>query len=96
MLRVGKHAIVAFPNFGHWSVRVSHLFSGRAPRTQLFPYDWYESPNLHFLTIDDFASLCKSQHWLIERQTFLKREQMVRFLPNLRAELAVFSIRDQS
>ena len=93
MLRVGRHAIVAFPNFGHWSVRLSHLFSGRAPRTTLFPYDWYESPNLHFLTVDDFILLCRKQNWTIERQIFLRRDREVRFLPNLTAEVAVFSIR---
>ena len=50
-------AIVAFPNFGHWSVRLSMLLSGRAPRTKLFPYEWYESPNIHFLTVHDFENL---------------------------------------
>ena len=42
MLRVGERGVVAFPNFGHWSVRLSHLWSGRAPKTELFPYDWYD------------------------------------------------------
>jgi homoserine O-acetyltransferase len=93
MLRVGRHAIVAFPNFGHWTVRFAHMFSGRAPRTQLFPYDWYESPNLHFLTIADFVSLCKKQAWHIERQTYLQHDREVSFLANLRAEVAVFSIK---
>src|SRR3954451_24687627 len=54
MLRVGRRAIVAVPNFGHWSVRLSMLFSGRAPRTKLFPYEWFESPNIHILTVEDF------------------------------------------
>ena len=54
MLRVGRHAIVAFPNFGHWSVRLSHLWSGRSPQTRLFPHNWYDSPNIHFLTVQDF------------------------------------------
>ncbi len=93
MLRVGRHAIVAFPNFGHWTVRLSHLFSGRAPRTKLFPYDWYESPNLHFLTVDDFILLCRKQSWTVERQIFLHGDREVRLLPNLTAEVAVFSIR---
>jgi homoserine O-acetyltransferase/O-succinyltransferase len=92
MLRVGRHAIVAFPNFGHWTVRLSHLTSGRAPTTVLFPYDWYESPNLHFLTIDDFILLCRRQHWIIERQIFLRGDHQLHFLPNLLAEVAVFSI----
>ena len=92
MLRVGRHAIVAFPNFGHWTVRLSHLLSGRAPRTELFPFDWYESPNLHFLTIDDFISLCRAQHWTVEREIFLQGDHQVKILPNLRAKVAVFSI----
>ena len=92
MLRVGRHAIVAFPNFGHWRVRLAHLVSGRAPRTRLFPYDWYESPNLHFLTIDDFISLCKKQDWMVERQMFGRKDRKVSVLANLRAEVAVFSI----
>ncbi len=96
MLRVGKHAIVAFPNFGHWRVRLAHLLSGRAPRTELFPYDWYESPNLHFLTIDDFVSLCRKQEWVIERQMFGRRNSKVSLIANMRAEVAVFSIRQKA
>jgi methionine biosynthesis protein MetW len=93
MLRVGRHGIVAFPNFGHWSTRLSHLFSGRAPRTELFPYDWYESPNLHFLTVHDFALLCQKEHWTIERQIFLRGTRRVRRSPNFLSEVAVFSLR---
>ena len=63
MLRVGRRAIVAFPNFGHWRVRLSMLFSGRAPRTTLFPYEWYESPNIHFLTVHDFEELAALEAW---------------------------------
>ena len=95
MLRVGRHAIVAFPNFGHWSTRVSHLISGRAPRTKLFPYDWHESPNLHFLTIDDFISLCREQKWTIERQIFVSGNRTVRLLPNFFGEVAVFLFRER-
>ncbi|MBV9443453.1 MAG: homoserine O-acetyltransferase, partial [Acidobacteriaceae bacterium] len=61
MLRIGRHVIVAFPNFGHWTTRLTHLLSGRSPRTRLFPYHWYESPNLHFLTVHDFTVLCREQ-----------------------------------
>ena len=93
MLRVGKHGIVAFPNFGHWSTRLAHLFSGRAPRTELFPYNWYESPNLHFLTVHDFVLLCRQQNWIIERQIFLRGDRQVRRWPNVFSEVAVFSIR---
>ena len=93
MLRVGRHGIVAFPNFGHWTTRLAHLVSGSAPRTKLFPYKWYESPNLHFLTVDDFVQLCRDQNWMIERQIFLRGDKRVRWLPNLFSEVAVFSIR---
>ena len=95
MLRVGRNAIVAFPNFGHWTMRLSHLVSGRAPRTKLFPHEWYESPNLHFLTVEDFALLCRKQDWLIQHQFFLERDKEVHLFPNLMAELAVFSIRQR-
>ncbi len=93
MLRVGEHAIVAFPNFGHWSVRLSHLWTGRAPKTKLFPYDWYDSPNIHFLTVHDFETLAQAQKWVIERSIFLQGPRTVRRLPNLLAEVAVFLIR---
>ena len=92
MLRVGKRAIVAFPNFGHYSVRLAHLFSGRAPRNRLFPYEWYDSPNLHFLTVDDFEVLCARENWPVERTIFLAGRREVKQFPNLTAEVAVFVI----
>ena len=70
MLRVGRRAIVAFPNFGHWRVRASMLRRGRAPRTKLFPYEWYDSPNIHFLTVDDFEDLAAEERLVIERRYF--------------------------
>jgi methionine biosynthesis protein MetW len=93
MLRVGRHAIVTFPNFGHWSVRMSHLFSGRAPRTRLFPHDWYDSPNIHFLTVRDFEELVRRQGWVIEKEIFLAGRHLGRLLANLMAEVAVFLVR---
>ena len=68
MLRVGKRAVVAFPNFGHYSVRLAWLMSGRAPRTEMFPYDWYDSPNIHFLSVLDFEALAEKQGWKVERR----------------------------
>jgi methionine biosynthesis protein MetW len=92
MLRVGHQAIVAFPNFGHWSVRFSMLFSGQAPRTKLFPYEWYESPNIHYLTVHDFETLVTRQGFKIERRYFLAGSRRVTALPNLMAEVAVFLV----
>jgi len=93
ILRVGRCGIVAFPNFGHWRVRLAHLWSGRAPKTELFPHDWYDSPNIHFLTVLDFEALCQKEGWVIERRIFLSGSRQVRWLPNLFAEIAVFLIR---
>ena len=90
MMRTGRWAIVAFPNFGHWRVRVAHLFSGRAPRTSLFPYEWYESPNIHFLTVTDFEEMIARQNWHIEKRRFVSRDHSVTLMPNLLAEIAVY------
>lgn len=92
ILRVGKRAIVAFPNFGHFRVRLAHLMNGRAPKTKLFPYDWYDSPNIHFLTVDDFEILAAREHWIVERRYFLSGTAEVKLLPNLMAEVAVFVV----
>jgi methionine biosynthesis protein MetW len=92
MLRVGRRGIVAFPNFGHWKVRYSMLTSGCAPRTSLFPYEWYESPNIHFLTIHDFENLVALEGLTIERRYFLAGRRKVHSLPNLMAEVAVYLV----
>lgn len=93
MLRVGRRGIVAFPNFGHWRVRWSMLTSGRAPRTPLFPYAWYESPNIHFLTVQDFEELADLETLEVERRYFLSGHRTVKWIPNLAAEVAVFLLR---
>lgn len=58
MLRIGQFAIVSFPNFGHWKIRLKLLFLGRMPRTDNLPDTWYDTPNIHFCTIRDFRQLC--------------------------------------
>ncbi len=93
MLRVGRHAIVAFPNFGHWSVRLAMLWGGRSPRTKCFPHEWYNSPNIHFLTIRDFETLARSQGWTVDRKIFTSGHRVGTFLANLMAEVAVFLVR---
>ncbi len=59
MLRIGRCAIVSFPNFGHWKIRLNLLFGGRMPRTDNLPDTWYDTPNIHFCTIKDFRELCE-------------------------------------
>jgi methionine biosynthesis protein MetW len=92
MLRVGRRVIVAFPNFGHWAVRLSLLCGGRAPKTRLFPYAWYESPNIHWLTVHDFEELAAMEGLSVERRYFLAGHRVVRSFPNLCAEVAVFLV----
>jgi methionine biosynthesis protein MetW len=90
MLRVGKRAIVSFPNFGHYSVRMSMLFTGRSPMTKHFPFIWYNSPNIHFLSIHDFEEFCKEHAFPVSRRYFLSGSKHVTVLPNLFAKTAVF------
>lgn len=92
MMRVGRRAIVSFPNFGHWNVRLSMLVSGQAPKTRLFPYDWYDSPNIHFLTVRDFEDLAEKQGFRIERRYFVAGTRSLSILPNLLAEVAVYLV----
>ncbi len=96
MLRVGRRIIVAFPNFGHWSMRLSMLLTGRAPKTKLFPYEWYDSPNIHFLTVEDFEQLAVAENLEVERRIFLSADRRVRLLPNLRAQVAVYLLKKKS
>jgi methionine biosynthesis protein MetW len=93
MLRVGRNAIVTFPNFGHWSVRLAMLFTGRSPRTKCFPYEWHQSPNIHFLTISDFEFLARAQQWNVDRKIFLSGQRVGTLFANLMAEVAVFLVR---
>jgi len=67
MLRIGRHAIVSFPNFAHWRMRLNLLFLGRMPRTKALPYSWYETPNIHQCTLADFELLCRTMNVRIER-----------------------------
>src|ERR1700676_541662 len=90
LLRVGRRAIISFTNFGHFSVRFAMLLNGQAPKTKLFPYNWYNSPNIHFLSINDFEDLCRKNGFPIERRYFLSGSSKVSWLPNLRGQTAVF------
>lgn len=67
LVRIGRHAVVSFPNFGYWRVRLQLLVDGRMPVTRFLPESWYETPNIHFCTIRDFADLCAEIGITIER-----------------------------
>ncbi|MDG6924921.1 MAG: methionine biosynthesis protein MetW [Nitrososphaerota archaeon] len=89
--RVGRKTIVSFPNFGHYRVRTQIFFGGKVPVTPSLPFEWYNTPNLHFLSISNFIDYCKKRNIHIEKSAFLSQSR-VKVLPNLRAETAVFML----
>jgi methionine biosynthesis protein MetW len=70
-LRVGKKVVVGFPNFAHYKSRLQMFFQGRTPVTGPLPYQWYETPNLHFLSISDFKRYCRLKGINIERSAYI-------------------------
>lgn len=90
MLRVGREAIVTFPNFGYWRHRV-HVFMGRMPISRELPYPWYDTPNIHVLTIEDFEIFCAGHSMRIRERVVLDEAgDEVKLLPNLLGALAVY------
>ncbi len=96
MLRIGKRAIVSFPNFAHWRCRVGLALQGRMPVNESLPDQWYDTPNIHFCTIKDFVLLCDEMNITIERSISLDSTGRARgigsgmFFANLMGEQAVF------
>ena len=88
-LRVGKKVIVSFPNFVQASARLQ-ILRGRVPVTKALPYEWYDTPNLHFLGIDDFRDYCKKRSIHIEDSVFIRKNNRVKLFPNLFAEIGLF------
>jgi methionine biosynthesis protein MetW len=94
MLRVGKKGIVGFPNFAYWKLRFYLLFLGRMPKTDFLPYDWYDTPNIHFCSILDFTDYCARHGVTVEKAVYLSTGHGGRVLngvrPNLFTESAVY------
>ncbi len=94
LLRIGRRAFVSFPNFAHWRVRLSLMWGGRMPVTRLLPVAWYETPNIHHVTIDDFRELVAKRGIVVEQAWFLSGDkQTSAAAANFRAEHAVFLLR---
>ncbi len=91
-LRVGREVIVGFPNFAHYQARLQIFFRGKTPVTPSLPYEWYDTPNLHFLSISDFIEYCHKRNIGIKRSFFVGRKGEVKRLPNLFALTGVFLI----
>ncbi|MGB3710363.1 MAG: methionine biosynthesis protein MetW [Erythrobacter sp.] len=93
LLRVGTRAFVSFPNFAHWRTRGALMFGGRMPVTRALPVSWYETPNIHHVTVDDFRDLARQKGARIERSWFFADERPIPATgANWRAEFAVFEL----
>ncbi len=99
MLRIGRHALVSFPNFGHWQVRWQLLWSGRMPMTSVWARPWHETPNIHPCTIRDFFVLCAEEGYTVEKWLAVDEEgQRAPWrrsigMANLFGEQALFQLR---
>ena len=89
MLRVGREAIVTFPNFGYWRHRLQ-ILAGRMPVSGELPYQWYDTPNIHLFTIRDFENFCGTHNVRILERQVMAQGKTVNFLPNLLGSLAVY------
>ncbi len=99
LVRIGRHTIVSLPNFGHWRIRLSLLFSGRMPQTMALGHSWHDTPNIHLCTIADFVTLTKETGAVIENAIALDEKGRTRPMqpdawgPNLFAEGAIFQLK---
>ena len=92
MLRVGREAIVSFPNFGYWKARMQIAFAGHMPVSKELPYQWYDTPNVHHCTLIDFEALCAKLGIRILERVVLRDGSPVAVLPNLLGSLAVYRV----
>ncbi len=93
LLRIGGQAFVSFPNFAHWRVRLSLLWNGRMPVTRLLPVAWYETPNIHHVTVADFRDLVAARGVTVEQSWYLSGDKLCSpAAAAFRAEHAVFLI----
>lgn len=97
MLRVGHKAVVSFPNFAYWKVRFYLFFTGHMPKSKLLPFEWYDTPNIHLLTVNDFYEFCKKHRIKILKSIYItnakiKTAPLMRFLSNFFAEEVIFII----
>ncbi|MBZ5498320.1 MAG: methionine biosynthesis protein MetW [Acidobacteriia bacterium] len=91
-LRVGSQVIVGFPNFAHYRARCQIFFLGKTPVTPSLPYEWHDTPNLHFLSISDFIVYCRAKRIRIDKTAWIAETRKVKIFPNLLARTGLFLI----
>lgn len=92
MLRVGREIIVTFPNFGYWRNRLQ-ITNGRMPVSKTLPYQWYDTPNVHLCTINDFDEFCKNHKITILERCVITNTKTIHFMPNLLGNLAMYRLK---
>ena len=92
MLRVGREVIVTFPNFGYWRHR-AQILTGNMPVSDNLPYQWYDTPNVHLCTINDFDNFCRKSNIKVQQRLVLTDKKEVRFMPNMMGNLAMYRLR---
>lgn len=91
-LRVGKEVIIGFPNFAHYQARLQIFFAGKTPVTPSLPYAWYDTPNLHFLSVSDFIEYCHQRNIKLKKSVFIGKNRRVKIFPNLFALTGIFLV----
>lgn len=91
MLRVGREAIITFPNFGYWQNRWQ-IFKGRMPVSETIPYQWYDTPNIHWCMLGDFEALCAKNRIQVKQRLVMDQGRCINFLPNLLGSLAFYRV----
>ena len=96
LIRIGKRAIISFPNFGFWKVRRDFFFSGKMPKNKILPYEWFDTPNIHLCSVKDFVELCNKNKIIIKDKVLLdengKKIQSINFLENLLSYQVIFCV----
>jgi methionine biosynthesis protein MetW len=92
MLRVGREAIVSFPNFGFWKARIQIALGGHMPVSKELPYQWYDTPNVHHCTLVDFEALCAKLGLRVLERVVLRDGNPVAVMPNLLGSLAIYRV----
>jgi len=96
MLRVGKEAIITFPNFGYWRTRLYLLNKGKMPMSKTLPYNWYDTPNIHMCTFRDFEALCRDKGLKILNRTVVdtnhQEKLSIKIWPNMLGEIAIYRV----
>ena len=96
LIRIGKRAIISFPNFGFWKVRRDFFFSGKMPKNKILSYEWFDTPNIHLCSVKDFIELCNKNRIIIKDKVLLdengKKIRSINFLENLLSYQVIFCV----